>query len=50
MEKVTRGLRRALALREAARAENPELPSLEVRFVEPIGDGKDLNDLVRVTL
>lgn len=50
VEKVTRGLRRALALREAARAESPELPSLEVRFVEPIGDGKDLNDLVRVSL
>ena len=47
-DKVTRGLRRALRLREAARETNPELPPLAVSYVPPIGDGKDLNDLVRV--
>lgn len=47
-EKVIRGLRRALRLRQAARHENSALPPLSVSYVEPIGDGKDLNDLVRV--
>lgn len=48
-EKVIRGLRRALFLRELAREENPALPHLQVDYVLPIGDGKDLNDLVRVS-
>lgn len=47
-DKVIRGLRRALLLREAARQENPELRPLTVSYVPPIGDGQDLNDLVRV--
>ncbi len=48
VEKVTRGLKRAAALRDAARLGRPELPELLVRYVEPVGEGKDLNDLVRV--
>jgi hypothetical protein len=47
-DKVIRGLRRALQLREAARQESAGLPPLSVSYVEPIGDGCDLNDLVRV--
>lgn len=47
VEKVTRGLKRAVALRQAARVERPELPELVVSFVDPVGEGKDLNDLVR---
>lgn len=47
IEKVTRGLKRAVALREAARAVNDDMPPLVVKLVEPIGEGKDLNDLVR---
>ncbi len=49
VEKVTRGLKRAAARRAAARLVRPDLPELQVRYVEPVGDGKDLNDLVRVT-
>lgn len=50
VEKVTRGLLRAQSVREHARVERPELPMLNCALVEPIGDGKDLNDLVRVLL
>nr|WP_248306987.1 primase-helicase zinc-binding domain-containing protein [Devosia sp. 1635] len=49
VEKATRGLIRALERRERARVERPELPYLNCQLVPPIGDGKDLNDLVRVT-
>jgi len=48
VEKVTRGLKRAAALRSQARLARPDLDELVCDFVEPIGDGKDLNDLVRV--
>lgn len=48
VDKVSRGLRRALELRERARETRPELPYLHCELVPPIGDGKDLNDLVRV--
>ena len=44
VEKVTRGLARAVAVRVS----RTELPPLVADLVEPIGDGKDLNDLVRV--
>ena len=47
-EKVIRGLRRALALREEARARGDDLPPLAVSYVPPLGGGRDLNDLVRV--
>lgn len=47
-EKCIRGLRRALMLRERARHENGDLPALTVSYVPPLGEGKDLNDLVRV--
>lgn len=50
VEKVTRGLLRAQSMREHARADRPDLPMLDCALVEPIGDGKDLNDLVRVVL
>lgn len=50
VEKVTRGLLRAQAWREKRLAENPALSVLDCAFVEPVGDGKDLNDLVRVVL
>lgn len=50
VEKVTRGLLRAQAWREQRLQENPALALLDCAFVEPIGDGKDLNDLVRVIL
>ncbi|SFV33219.1 Zinc-binding domain of primase-helicase [Devosia crocina] len=50
VEKLTRGLKRALAARLAKRTLDPSLPSLDVNFVNPLGDGKDLNDLVRVSL
>ncbi|ODT50278.1 primase-helicase zinc-binding domain-containing protein [Devosia sp. 63-57] len=50
VEKVTRGLLRAQAWRERRLQENPALSVLDCSFVEPIGDGKDLNDLVRVIL
>ena len=50
VEKVTRGLMRAQAWRERRLQENPALSVLDCAFVEPIGDGKDLNDLVRVIL
>ncbi|HEV7293081.1 MAG TPA: primase-helicase zinc-binding domain-containing protein [Devosia sp.] len=49
VEKVTRGLARAQASREQARSTNTALLALECALVEPIGDGKDLNDLVRVS-
>jgi len=47
VEKVTRGLKRAVAVREQRRAINPDLPPLVTSYVEPVGGGKDLNDLVR---
>jgi hypothetical protein len=50
VEKVTRGLMRAQAWRERRLADNPALPVLDCAFVEPVGEGKDLNDLVRVML
>lgn len=49
IEKVTRGLLRAHWHREEARKARPELPYLNVQFVQPVGAGKDLNDLVRVS-
>jgi len=49
VEKVTRGLQRAMAKREQARGIYADLPALDCGLVPPIGDGKDLNDLVRVT-
>ena len=49
VEKVRRGLKRAAALRSRARETRPELDELICDYVEPIGDGKDLNDLVRVS-
>jgi hypothetical protein len=48
-EKCIRGLRRALMLRDRARHENADLPALTVSYVPPLGEGKDLNDLVRVS-
>jgi hypothetical protein len=48
VEKATRGLLRALELREQARVTRPELPYLNCQLVQPLGDGRDLNDLVRV--
>ena len=48
VEKVTRGLKRAQWMREALRLDRPDLPELAASYVEPLGDGKDLNDLVRV--
>lgn len=50
VEKVTRGLLRAQSVREHEREARPDLPMLDCALVEPIGDGKDLNDLVRVVL
>lgn len=50
VEKVTRGLLRAQAVRERDRAAGLALPMLDCALVEPLGDGKDLNDLVRVVL
>ena len=50
VEKVTRGLMRAQAWRERRLTDNPALPVLDCAFVEPVGEGKDLNDLVRVML
>ena len=47
-EKVIRGLRRALTIRERDRAEEARLPALSVSYVPPLGEGRDLNDLVRV--
>jgi hypothetical protein len=47
-DKVIRGLRRALALRQAARTEGGDVPALQVSYVPPLGEGRDLNDLVRV--
>ena len=47
-EKVIRGLRRALTIRERDRAEDARLPALSVSYVPPLGEGRDLNDLVRV--
>ena len=47
-EKVIRGLRRAMAMRERDRAERLELPALRADYVPPLGEGRDLNDLVRV--
>ncbi|MCW5722049.1 MAG: hypothetical protein KIS86_12990 [Devosia sp.] len=47
IDKVTRGLKRSLAVREQRRALDPNMPALATSFVEPIGGGKDLNDLVR---
>jgi len=48
IDKVTRGLKRAVARRAAARAVDPTLPEILVSYVEPVGEGQDLNDLVRV--
>ncbi|WEK04547.1 MAG: primase-helicase zinc-binding domain-containing protein [Candidatus Devosia phytovorans] len=48
VEKVSRGMKRAQHFRDVARQTRPELPPLATAYVEPIGDGKDLNDLVRV--
>jgi hypothetical protein len=48
VQAATRGLLRAQSLREGARLDRPQLPMLNCALVEPIGDGKDLNDLVRV--
>lgn len=48
-EKVVRGLKRALLLRQAAIAAGAALPPLVVSYVPPLGEGMDLNDLVRVT-
>lgn len=48
VEKVTRGLLRAQAVRDRDRAAGVALPALECALVEPLGEGKDLNDLVRV--
>lgn len=47
-EKVIRGLRRAMALRAEARERGDDVPPLSVSYVPPLGDGRDLNDLVRV--
>lgn len=47
-EKVIRGLRRAMALRAEARGRGDDVPPLRVSYVPPLGDGRDLNDLVRV--
>jgi hypothetical protein len=48
VEKATRGLLRALEVREQARVIRPDLAYLNCQLVQPIGHGKDLNDLVRV--
>lgn len=45
VEKVKRGLRRALRLRERARAAEPSLPPLSIKWVPPGAAGTDLNDL-----
>lgn len=47
-EKCIRGLRRALMLRDRQRQENADIPALTVSYVPSLGEGKDLNDLVRV--
>lgn len=48
VEKITRGLLRALHHRALARQADPALPDLVASFVEPPEQGGDLNDLVRV--
>ena len=48
LPEIIRGLARAVTLRDQAREANPLLPVLTARCVEPIGGGKDMNDLVRV--
>jgi len=45
VEKVTRGLRRALRYRSMQRAERPELPSLSIMMVPPGEAGTDLNSI-----
>lgn len=47
-EKVVRGLRRAVRRREAMRDGGVDIASLEASYVPPLGEGRDLNDLVRV--
>jgi len=47
--KVVRGLKRALWQRDRDRAANPALPDLTCLYMPPLGGGRDLNDLVRVT-
>ncbi|MBI4921871.1 MAG: hypothetical protein HY834_08985 [Devosia nanyangense] len=44
-EKCIRGLRRAKRIREAARAQRPELPPLSIVYVPPGEPGKDMNDI-----
>jgi hypothetical protein len=46
LEKVTRGLRRALRLRTEARRERPDLPDLQIKMVPPGEAGTDLNSIV----
>ncbi|KRA44683.1 hypothetical protein [Devosia sp. Root635] len=48
LPEIIRGLARAVTLRDQARDANPALPLLAASYVEPIGDGKDMNELVRV--
>ena len=50
VEKVKRGLRRALRLREAARIDNPELQPLAIKMVPPGAAGTDLNSLAMAEL
>jgi hypothetical protein len=45
VEKVRRGLRRALRLRAMARAELPDLPALSIKMVPPGEAGTDLNSI-----
>lgn len=47
LEKLTRGLKRALVLRQRAKEHNSDLPDLVTSFVEGPEEGGDLNDLVR---
>ena len=47
-EKVVRGLRRAVRRREAMRKAGVDVAPLEASYVPPLGEGRDLNDLVRV--
>lgn len=46
--KVVRGLKRALAWRAARQQQNPALADIECSYMPPLGEGRDLNDLVRV--
>lgn len=47
-DKVIRGLKRALRHRAGQRAAGIDVPDLVASYVPPLGDGRDLNDLVRV--